>query len=177
MNPRNVPGWLAAGLLCGVTLAATGGGATPWTEVLTQRALAGGYPGTLPPHLSMVLGLTRKPTGLPVRRLVSRNDLTVRTLNVSVARHQDVVLLLDDLRNQSTAAYLVSTGGKLRKAVSYHNGEAPQELSAAEAQTGFAEEVRYWSEEATHVKPAGQAPAGAPAATPTPVPPATNPQS
>jgi hypothetical protein len=120
-------------------------GETPWTAVLTQQALTAGHQATLSPNLSMVLGLASEPKSVAVRQLVTRAEQKVRTFNVSVAHHRDLVILYVDEGTQSTVAYLLAPGGRLRKAVSYQAGGPPRELSAAEAKVGFAAEVRYWS--------------------------------
>jgi len=126
---------------------------TPWTDVLTQQALAAGYPATLPPNLSMVLGLATQGKSVKVKQLVTRAEQKVRTFNVSVAHHRDLVILFVDEGTQATVAYLLGPGGRLRKAVSYQIGAQPRELSAAEAHAGYVAEVRYWSGRAREVVP------------------------
>jgi len=135
---------LAAVLVCVLGVGQTRG-ETPWTAVLTQQALAAGYPATLPPNLSMVLGLAAQGKSVEVRQLVTRAEQKVRTFNVSVAHHRDLVIFSVDEGTQATVAYLLEPGGGLRKAVSYQIGAQPRELSASEAHAGFAAEVRYWS--------------------------------
>jgi hypothetical protein len=120
-------------------------GETPWTDVLTQQALTAGQQATLSPNLSMVLGLSTEPKSVAVRQLVTRAEHKVRTFNVSVAHHRDLVILYVDDGTRTTVAYLLAPGGRLRKAVSYQTGGPPRELSAAEAKVGLAGEVRYWA--------------------------------
>jgi len=134
----------AAVLVCVLGVGQTRG-ETPWTAVLTQQALAAGYPATLPPNLSMVLGLAAQGKSVQVKQLVTRAEQKVRTFNVSVAHHRDLVIFLVDEGTQATVAYLLGPGGKLRKAVSYQIGAQPRELSASEAHGGYVAEVRYWS--------------------------------
>ena len=144
MNARIVLGSFAAVLVCVLGVGPTRG-ETPWTTVLTQQALAAGYQSTLPPNLSMVLGLAAQGKSVEVRQLVNRADRKVRTFNVSVAHHQDLVIFSVDEGTQATDAYLLAPGGRLRKAVSYQSGAQPRELSPSEARAGFAGEVHYWS--------------------------------
>ncbi|HEY0767252.1 MAG TPA: hypothetical protein VGD47_04795 [Steroidobacteraceae bacterium] len=144
MSTRSMLGSFVVVLVCAASVGPTRG-ETPWTGVLTQQALASGHHSTLPPHLSRVLGLTAKAESIEVRQLVTRADQTVRTFNVSVAHHGDVVIFFVDERTQATVAYLLGPGGKLRKAVSYQPGGEPRELSASEAHAGLAGEIRYWS--------------------------------
>ncbi len=142
----------AALLVCVLGVGQTRG-ETPWTAVLTQQALAAGYPATLPPNLSMVLGLATQGKSVQVRQLVTRAEQKVRTFNVSVAHHRDLVIFLVDEGTQATVAYLLGPGGRLRKAVSYQIGAQPRELSASEAHAGYVAEVRYWSGRAQEVVP------------------------
>jgi hypothetical protein len=143
---------LAAALVCVLGVGQTRG-ETPWTAVLTQQALAAGYPATLPPNLSMVLGLATQGKSVKVRQLVTRAEQKVRTFNVSVAHHRDLVIFFVDEGTQATVAYLLGPAGRLRKAVSYQIGAQPRELSASEAHAGYVAEVRYWSGRAHEVVP------------------------
>ncbi len=138
---------------------------TSWTSALVREAVASGFDGTLPAHAATVLGLAAVGEHVAVRQLVERFDHKVRTFNVSVAHHKDMVLFVVDESTQSAVAYLVAPGGKLRQAISYHSGDEPQRLSAAEAHSGFLREVHYWSDRARQ-----SAPAPAPAPTPAPAP-------
>ncbi len=158
MNARGKLGWLVFVTACiaGMGPLRAGSG---WTGVLTQEALTRGYQATLPPHVSMLLGLSSKGGSVPVRQLMSRAADKVHTYNVSVANSRDVVLFLVDERAQSTVAYLLTPGGKLRKAVSYQIGGEPRELTPAEARPGLAREIRYWSD---HAPGAGVKPPGGP---------------
>jgi hypothetical protein len=142
----------AAVLVCVLGVGQTRG-ETPWTAVLTQQALAAGYPATLPPNLSMVLGLATQGKSVQVKQLVTRAEQKVRTFNVSVAHHRDLVIFFVDEGTQATVAYLLGPGGRLRKAVAYQIGARPRELSASEAHAGYVAEVRYWSGRAQEVVP------------------------
>ncbi len=148
MTARGLLRWFRMGVYVVVYAGGVGSmrAETPWTGALTQLALTSGYQAKLPPHLAMVLGLAPQGESIEVRQLVSRADQKVRTFNVSVAHHQDLVVFLVDERKQATVAYLLTPAGKLRKAVAYHTRGEPRELSASEAHAGLAREVRYWSE-------------------------------
>ena len=142
----------AALLVCVLGVGQTRG-ETPWTDVLTQQAVAAGYPATLPPNLSMVLGLATQGKSVKVKQLVTRAEQKVRTFNVSVTHHRDLVIFFVDEGTQATVAYLLGPGGRLRKAVAYQIGAQPRELSASEAHAGYVAEVRYWSGRAQEVVP------------------------
>jgi hypothetical protein len=164
---KGVSGWLGAALL---VWGASGQGAeSSWTSALVREALASGFESTLPLHAAMVLGVAADGEKVAVRQLVERSEHQVRTFNVSIKRHGDVVLFAVDESTQSTVAYLVSPGGKLRKAISYHSGEQPQQLSAEEARRDFLREVHYWSKRSRANAPT---PAPLPAPAPAPAPPA-----
>ncbi|HYL71708.1 MAG TPA: hypothetical protein VEY89_10455, partial [Candidatus Dormibacteraeota bacterium] len=154
------------GSLLLAALTALAPAATPWTATLTQQALTSGYNSSIPPHVAQVLGLSPQGTAVETRQLVSRAEQTVRTFNVSVTEPHRVVLFVVDERAHKTVVYLVSGAGKLRKGVSYEPGGEPHDLPDAQARSGLAREVRFWSEHATATTPA--APPGAPPAANTP---------
>ncbi len=111
---------------------------------LTARALRVGSDAKLPPNLVSTLGFGTQETGMPVRQLAIRVGGDVRAFNVSKA-HPAVVVMFDHNEvSRVTVAYLVSSAGKLRRAVSYQAGGAGGVLPAAEAQRRFAPELKYW---------------------------------
>jgi hypothetical protein len=150
-------------LLGGLWLAAALEAAAPWTDSLTQQALDTGFLTRLPPTVSEAFGLTKPKEGTEVRQLLTKQGHDVRTFNVSVANHADVVVLDLNAHSGATVAYLLSPDGKLRKAVSYQGNGEPKALSAADAQAGFNREKHYWSARAQKPSPAPPPPA-APAA-------------
>lgn len=156
---KSVLAWLGAAFLLWGT---PGQGAeTSWTSALVREAVASGFDATLPAHAAIVLGLAAADERVAVRQLVERSDHRVRTFNVSVANHKDMVLFVVDESTHSAVAYLVAPGGKLRKAISYRSGDEPKLLSAAEAHSGFLRETHYWSDRTRRSAPA-PAPAPAP---------------
>jgi hypothetical protein len=152
------------GVLPGAALAAT----TPWAQTLTQQALDTGFLARLPPSVSVALGLAKPDEGTDVRQLLSKDGHRIRTFNVGVARHSDLVIFNVDAQNGETVAYLLSPEGQLLKAVSQKTGGEAKALAPADAKAGFARETHYWSARAR------KAPASA-AATP-PATPATPPK-
>jgi hypothetical protein len=134
---------------------------SPWAQTLSQQALDNGFLTRLPPAVSVALGLAKPQEGTDVRQILTKHGHQVRTFNVSVANHADVIVLDLNAQSGATLAYLLSPDGKLRKAVSYQPpaGQA-KTLSTAEAQAGFNEQRHYWSARAKAV------PASAPPATP-----------
>ena len=151
---RNLLGWMIVALVLGGAGGPADAPPPPWTEGLVSEALTRGFEATLPPHVSMVLGLAHEGEKVVVRQLVERTEKKVRTFNVSVAHHRDIVVFLVDESAQSASAYLISPGGKLRKAVTYQSGGEPRLLTRAEAHGDFLREVRYWSQRAQPGAPA-----------------------
>ncbi len=152
-------------LLAGTLLAGALEAAAPWTQTLTQQALDSGFLTRLPPTVSVVFGLTKPEEGTEVRQLLDKHGHQVRTFNVGVANHADVVVLDLDAHSGASVAYLLSPDGQLRKAVSYKMGGAEAKpLPLAEAQAGFSRVKHYWSARAQKTGQAPAAPA-APAAT------------
>ena len=100
----------------------------------------------LPAYLSLVLGLNEGELGPAVKQAVMRDGSLVRTFNVRIANHGDVVMMAYDEQSRSMKAYLVSDKGKLRKAVAYQAGAPAAERSAAEAQGDFVKEIKFWTD-------------------------------
>jgi hypothetical protein len=145
MSERNFLNGIALVLAGGLGLAHAEN-APRWTDALTKEATTSGFQATLPPHVSMVLGLTKKGESIAVRQLVSRAGQKVHTFNVVVADKGDIVVFVVNEKEQSTVAYLLTARGTLRGAVSYQTGGEPHELAASEAKPGLAREIRYWSD-------------------------------
>lgn len=142
---------------------------TPWAQTLTQQALSTGFLGRLPPNVSVVLGLAKPDEGTDVRQLLSKDGHRIRTFNVGVAKHSDLVIFNVDAQNGETVAYLLNPEGQLVKAVSYKAGGEAKALAPADAKAGFAREAHYWSARARKASATA-------AATPPPAAPATAPK-
>ena len=154
---------IASSALAGFAHAAT---PTPWVPILTQEALDSGFLSRLPPNISLVFGLAKPQEGTDVRQLLDKEGHRVRTFNVSVANHSDVVLFNVDAQSGATVAYLLSPDGQLRRAVAYQAGGQARELSAADAKSGLAHEKQFWSARARKSPQAQAAPAPAPKSEP-----------
>jgi hypothetical protein len=161
-----VAGMLLAGALEAATPAAPAKPAKPattWAQTLIQEALDSGFLSRLPPNVSVVFGLAKPEEGTDVRQLLSKDGQQIRTFNVSVANHADVVIFNVNAQTGATAAYLLTPEGQLRRAVSYKPGGQARDLGAAEAKSGFAHEKQFWSARARKSAPAPAAPAPPPA--------------
>lgn len=135
--------WLAG--VCAMLLNLPAQSARPGLEDLIDSVLRGGRDGQLPPHLSLVLGIGSGDAPLLVKQAVLRDGPEVRVFNVCVANHKDIVILRTNELQQGTKAYLLSTTGKLRRAVSFRAGEQPLQTPRVEADTAAAAEVTFWA--------------------------------
>jgi len=123
----------------------------PWTQTLTQQALDTGFLTRLPPAVSVAFGLTKAEEGTEVRQLLSKDGHRVRTFNVGVANHADLVVYNLNAQTGAGVAYFLTPDGKLRKAVSFQAGKDVRPLAAADAQAGLAREAHFWSARARSV--------------------------
>ena len=141
-----IAGTAVAGTAVAATAAAdTAKPAGHWVQTLTQEALDSGFLSRLPPNVSVVFGLSKPQEGTDVRQLLAKEGHQVRTFNVSVANHADIVIFNVNAQSGTTVAYLVGPDGQLRKAVAYQTGGEAKDLSAADAKAGMAREKKYWS--------------------------------
>ena len=132
-------------LISGVALAETDQGTTSWVQSLTQEALDAGFLSKLPPNVSVAFNLAKPKEGTDVRQLLAKQGHQVRTFNVGVANHADVVIFDVNAQSGATVAYLIDPTGQLRKALTYQAGGDTKDLSAADAQAGLAREKKYWA--------------------------------
>jgi hypothetical protein len=120
------------------------GAPTHSLKPLIDAVIRNGPDSQLPAHLSVTIGVSQVEQTTAVKQAVARNGAVVRTFNVCVANHDDVVILTYDEQSRSTKAYLSSATGSLRKAVSYQAGAAATERTSAAAGGDFAKEVNFW---------------------------------
>jgi hypothetical protein len=150
MNAMNAMNAVSAVIAVTVMMAAPSpaqGAPQPLKSVI-DAVVQNGPVNRLPAHLSLVLGLNEGEQGPAVKQAVMRDGTLVRTFNVRIANHGDVVMMAYDEQSRSMKAYFVSEKGKLRKAVAYQAGAPATERSAAEARGDFAKEIRFWTETA-----------------------------
>ena len=117
----------------------------PRLALLVDEVVAKGPTSRIPPHLSLVLGITTSEQPTAVKQAVMRDGESMRTFNVLSDQHGDVVLMAYDTRTRASKAYLTNAAGTLRKAVSYQPGEAPTVRKVDEARGDFAAEIQFWS--------------------------------
>ena len=114
---------------------------------LVAAAVRSGQDAKLPPHLSVLLGVSSTESSTPVRQLGFKNGDDIKTLNVCAADHRNVVLMSVGANNRARA-YLMSPDGVLRKAITYEIGGVPRELRIADAKVEFLQERALWFERA-----------------------------
>jgi hypothetical protein len=164
MRVRIMPGSLLAILAAAPLVAAD----SPWTAPLIKQALSGGYKKSVPPVLSLVLGLAAKAEAVETRQLVRSDGQKIHTFDVVSASPHQVVLFVVDEAAHSSVTYLLSASGKLRKAVSYDIGAAPHDVPEAQARAGLARERRFWTAQSSAPAPTSAPPPGTPPAGNTP---------
>ena len=122
----------------------------PVTRVLNglvQTAVRSGQDAILPPHLSVMLGVSTSEASTPVRQLGFKNGDNIKTFNVCAADHQNVVLMSVGADSR-VSAYLMSSEGVLRKAIVYQVGGDTRELRISAAKADFLEQRKLWFERA-----------------------------
>jgi hypothetical protein len=144
--------WTAL-IVATLVLSAAAHAAAPWPQALIPQALNSGFLTRLPPTVSVALALTKAEEGTEVRQLLRKSGHQVRTFNVSVANHGDVVIFNVNGRTGATVAYLLTPEGQLRKAVAYQAGGQAHELPTAAAQADLAREGRFWAARARQNAP------------------------
>jgi hypothetical protein len=122
------------------------GAATHSLKPLIDAVIRNGPDSQLPAHLSVMIGVSQVEHTTAVKQAVVRDGAIVRTFNVCVANHDDVVMMVYNEQTRSTKAYLSSPTGALRKAVSYQAGAPATERTAAAARGDFAKEITFWVE-------------------------------
>jgi len=148
-------------LVAAIALIASLEAAANWAQTLTQQALDSGFLSRLPPAVSVAFGFPKGEEGTDVRQLLTKDGHEVRTFNVSVANHADVVIFNVNAKTAATVAYLLTPDGQLRTAVAGQAGHEAKPLAAADAKAGLTRERRFWSARAAKPPAAPQAPAAA----------------
>jgi hypothetical protein len=139
---------LAAGI-CGLMLLRVTLADVSWLPAYTARVQGQGRSASLPPHLSMVLGLGDGTQDLAVRQAGKRTGQEVHTFNVAQPQKQPVVVLMDyNEATKSVRAFRLKSGGDLEKAVTYKAGAQPQPIPDAPARKALREELNVWAVEA-----------------------------
>jgi hypothetical protein len=120
-----------------------------WFDPFRDRVAAAGRAATLPPHLSLVLGLGDGVQPVPVKQAGKQDGHEVRTFNVVEQTGRRPVVLMDhDEQTQETRAFLLRPDGTLDRAVAYKTGGQPRPLRASQARAALRQQLNYWANEA-----------------------------
>ena len=122
------------------------GAATHSLKPLIDAVIRNGPDSQLPAHLSVMIGISQVGQTTAVKQAVARNGAMVRTFNVSVANHDDVVIILYNEQSRAAKAYLSSPAGTLRKALSYQADAPATVRPLGAARDDFAKEINFWVE-------------------------------
>ena len=128
-----------------LALATNASARTPLSAII-DRALDDGADATLPAPLSRTLGVSRKDRPMPARQLLFRSGHTVHTFNVDPGHRHEIVLYVIDEETKRTTGYLMTPAGRLRKVVTYREGEVPVTVPRAHAGIEFSAERDAWTE-------------------------------
>ena len=118
---------------------------TPLSTII-DRALDDGTDAILPAPLSRTLGVSRKDRPMPARQLLFRSGHTVHAFNVDPEHRHEIVLYVIDEETKRTTGYLMTPAGRLRKIVTYREGEEPVTVPRAHAGVEFSAERDAWTE-------------------------------
>jgi hypothetical protein len=128
------------------TAVAAQGATTHSLKPLIDAVIRNGPDSQLPAHLSVVIGVSQVEQTTAVKQAVVRDGAVVRTFNVCVANHDDVVIIVYNEQSRSSKAYLSSATGTLRKAVSFQAGAPATVRTLPAARDDFAKEINFWME-------------------------------
>src|ERR1700722_14267939 len=103
-------GWWVIVVALAACLAARGA-ATHSLKPLIDAVIRNGPDSQLPAHLSVMIGVSQVEQTTAVKQAVVRDGAIVRTFNVCVANHDDVVIMVHNEQSRSTKAYLSSPTG------------------------------------------------------------------
>jgi hypothetical protein len=128
------------------TAVAAQGATTHSLQPLIDAVIRNGPDSQLPSHLSVVIGVSQVEQTTAVKQAVVRDGAVVRTFNVCVGNHDDVVIIVYNEQSRSSKAYLSSAAGTLRKAVSFQAGAPAIVRTLPAARDDFAKEINFWME-------------------------------
>jgi len=102
-----------------------------------------GLHGTLPPHISTLLGLSKEEES-PVLQSAVRTGNLVQGLDVLAKNRHDIVLFVVDETAKDQSLYLTSPEGTLRRVVSVKAGVGEVARISDEDQKAFHKELEFW---------------------------------
>jgi hypothetical protein len=122
-----------------------------------DRVFREGVSAHLPPHISVLLGLSSKEEECLVIQGVERTEKLVQGFDISFANKDDVVLFVVNETTQEQALYLTSPRGSLRKVVVVKAGVGNEQRITDKERKAFQKEKQFWVD---HLVPASASPGG-----------------
>ena len=83
---------------------------------------------------------------MPARQLLLRSGHAVHAFNVDPNHRHEIVLFVIDEQLKRTAGFLMTPAGRLRKVVTYRDGEIPVVVPRAHAAVEFSVERDAWTQ-------------------------------
>lgn len=111
-----------------------------------REVLQKGFTAHVPPHLSVLLGISPKEEDCLVAQSVVRNENGVQTFDVSITNYHDVVVAVVNREGDEQTHYLTSPQGTLRKVVWVHKGVGSEQRITGEIRKAFEREKQFWLE-------------------------------
>ena len=111
--------------------------------IAVDRTLTQGRDAILPPHISHLLGISPDEVEVPVKQFAQIGEV-VKGFEVSIAKHQDIVIFLENRSNKEATFYLTSPFGKVRKVVSVKAGVGHDRPPTPRDKRAFEAEKQFW---------------------------------
>jgi len=108
-----------------------------------NKALEEGHDAFLPPHISHLLGISPDEQRVPVKQFAEIGE-TVRGFEVSAAKHDDIVIFVENHSQGENTFYLLSARGTVRRVVSVKDGVGYDRTPTAADRTALAAEKQLW---------------------------------
>jgi hypothetical protein len=109
-----------------------------------EKVFREGLHAKLPPHLSILLGVSSNEKECPVMQNVVRTGKGVQGIDVPTAHKNDVVLFVVDEDANDQTLYLTSAEGRLRKVVSVKAGVGGVARITDKDKKAFEKEKQFW---------------------------------
>ena len=108
-----------------------------------DRTVRQGKEAVLPPHISVLLGISLEEVEVPVKQFVQMKEL-VRGIDVCDLQRDDVVMFVEDRAKKESTFYLTSPNGGLRKVLSVRQGTGYNRAPTPADRKAFDTEKRFW---------------------------------
>lgn len=136
--------------VCSVAAQSPKKAAAPKTKsrlaIAIDQTIEKGHDGSLPPHISDLLGISPEKKEVPVKQMIRMGE-PVRGFEVSTQNHNKVVLFIDNRAQKETIFYLTSKTGVLSRVLSVREGMGYPRLPTKDDLSAFAKEKKQWVDE------------------------------